>query len=119
MNLLIRHLERARELLDKSGWTRGQYMNIHGQRCIMGAINCAGYSLAGSDLVAASNACAARIMDVISKDSDEFTSVQRWNDDPDRTKEEVLRVFDEAIARAKVSEVIEASKEQVMEEALV
>ena len=80
-------LKAAKALLVKRGWVQEEYSNANGY-CLLGAI---------SKAAAGSNANPAfvvvrRVLRIKGLDT-----IAGWNDRPDRTKEEVLKVLDRAI----------------------
>jgi len=84
-------LERAQQALLTRGWTQGTYGFDDGAPvCIAGAVMhvCGGFSLA-----------ALRVIAVLGETAG-VRHVPTWNDTPGRTPEQVLDLFDRAIARA-------------------
>lgn len=69
----------AADLLERDGWCQGEYEDGEGRRCAAGAISCVttgdddAYALARGALRAATNG-----------------RIAIWNDDPARTKAEVI-----------------------------
>lgn len=90
-------LSQAKETMLRRGWCQHAYEDPHGV-CIEGAINFVCYADATHD---GNNAMAAyRILNRLIGQS----CISTWNDDPARTPEEVLMVFDAAIAIAQQQE---------------
>jgi hypothetical protein len=83
-------LIKARDYLVEHGWCQGAMENRSGQVCIFGAVYIVGEFNSSVDPTF------SRVMFAlknITKDS-----AQRWNDEPGRTQEEVVSLFDQAIA---------------------
>lgn len=106
MKAVYQTLVEARKLIDEKGWTQGaMFRSSTGVKlsflkkeqtasyCMVGALR-AQYrpdpSIYGQ--------VQELLHDVI---GEEWASLESWNDQPGRTKEEVLAVFDKAIERAK------------------
>ncbi|MGQ7794500.1 DUF6197 family protein [Faunimonas sp. B44] len=89
--------ERALEII-KKGWHQGSYFN-HDESCFcaLGAINRACEEVQGVGFFSAMNQpeteTVARRLDGIVGGF-----VPNWNDDPDRTKEEVVTAFEKLVA---------------------
>ncbi len=86
-------LKEARTLISK-GWTRGHYAHKNSY-CMVGAVMhvCAGRD----ERQLACRASKEALMGCLPKG---YLDLVMFNDTPDRTKEEVLAVFDKAIAEA-------------------
>ncbi len=85
-------LKRARNRIIRNGWVQGQYRNVEGAYCALGAI------LHGTPIIGGQITKAEQyLMGVIG----ENTTVSHWNDTPGRLKGEVVLAFDQAIKNAK------------------
>ena|SRR5690606_11551681 len=86
-------LRRSRELIEEFGWIQGNYGSKEVGFCSAGAIcECEGE---GFPEPAVEDACDA-FDDAV--DGDGYYGTVSFNDAPGRTKEEVLKMFDQAIA---------------------
>jgi len=81
------------ELLEDKGWTQGHYTNDDGQHCLVGAI----FTTAdGHDSSTEYDSISANLIDELviaarrKYDSPSLISLTWWNDQPNRTKEEVI-----------------------------
>lgn len=83
----------ARETLVVHGWTQGAYRKGNAF-CAVGALAFNDYSASGDTVEKAKGILAKTLM----VREGWALSVSSWNDTPERTKEEVLALFDEAIA---------------------
>lgn len=91
-------LRAAVELLEIYGWCQGSLGNTSIGFCAVGAINAASRGLAHSPLDKQQRhgkAC-ERLFSAINGHTHRY-GVASWNDDPDRTKDEVLEAFRRAI----------------------
>jgi hypothetical protein len=79
----------ARNLLDREGWIQDYTWTREG-RCTVGAV-------LTPHLTEGSIEALELFADLIGCPRD-WMAIAHWNDDPDRTKEQVLAVFDTAIA---------------------
>ena len=106
MNSVVEHLKKARSLVEQ-GWT--QVLNrVPGRDttyfCAVGALRCADLDDPMDSTMRLPNweswdsIYAARYMEGVVGD------IATWNDDPERTQEEVLLAFDRAIALAEKGE---------------
>lgn len=92
-NLLVS----AKNLINTSGWTQGDYGDADNGYCITGALGVA-YDDAGYPYATYSAAIAA--VKKTLKDSGRITNVPAWNDAAHRTQAEVLELLDEAATNA-------------------
>lgn len=92
-------LRRARALI-AGGWTQGAYMSVgfFGRRyCAVGAIAYSAGLVPGLDTSTPAMTDARRALRTASG-MEYYEGIETWNDNPRRTKQEVLAAFDRAIA---------------------
>lgn len=108
---LAETLRRARDLLLEKGWTQGTFDNTHGY-CTLGACH---YSFPQETPTSLRDATCSTMRNVLfttiqatygAEHPAESMSVIIWNDTPGRTKDEVLAVFDQAIANVCEAEIL-------------
>lgn len=96
-------LRKAKALIEERGWTQGEYVSRDGAHCARGAC----YVASGSHVLPmypvghiddSANDAQYALASAIGKEL--LHSVSDWNDEPGRTKKEVLAAFDKAIALA-------------------
>lgn len=97
MNAVKELLKLGRTRVEK-GWTKGRYKDDEGNVCALGAIGFAGRTLPVGALLARDylNTCAFEY---------DYDGIVSFNDSPDVQKEDVLSLFDCAIAKASEGEV--------------
>lgn len=86
-------LQEARKTIAEKGWIQGKFHGDNGEFCLSGAIN----RVLPMDIDLSDIHYEQRIHDVIGT-----RNFVRWNDNPSRTKEEVLEMLDKAIELEKV-----------------
>lgn len=96
----VEYLREARDILIEEGWTQGAYVTPRGY-CAVGAcshVSPARYAspITTSIIMPLWEALAAEGIDYIFE----------WNDAPGRTKEEVIDLFDRAIANVLEAEIV-------------
>lgn len=95
---VVENLTTAKALVEK-GWTKGayskQFLWFTPRYCMLGALKEAGCHYNGIDYVEEA---------ILDYDPSSRRNVIAFNDHPNRTKEEVLKVFDIAIAKANKGE---------------
>ena len=96
-------LTRAKDALLKHGWCQGEERNARGELCIVGALK-----LSARNTVELCDAmgCFALALRV--------GGISDWNDDPERTPEDILSGFDRAIAFAQAEEALTAAVARVV-----
>jgi len=87
------HLELTALVIERYGWTQGQHRSRSGRRCILGA-QAVLYRLGYGD-DATVTAAAAHLQAVLTERGI-HQPYHQWNDDPDRTREQVLALVREA-----------------------
>jgi len=85
-------LRKAKGLIRKHGWVQRVFGNSETGYCVMGAIRRASPALGVGGRDAFANALPSHMRGIVGPTA--------WNDAPRRTKAEVLRAFDKAIALA-------------------
>ncbi len=96
--------EKAKALLETSGWCQGASENAEGQHCATDAICvAAGHREIGDKPRGDDSFCVAS-MNRFYKHTG-LSSIVAWNDNNGRTKDEVLATFDTAIAGEKAHDV--------------
>jgi len=101
----------ALELLRRDGWCQGRIENNTGQHCILGAVYIAnGVELGRDRQVVRTAEMQQRAHDCQVMMQYEGRPINRYNDAPGRTFEEVETWFEEQIARAMRGEDVPASK---------
>lgn len=96
-------LKRAKELLEQEGWTQRYYHDAYGARCAVGALRDSAFGVTegkpwndGFDLFKKSEVAVCRVIGGnVEYPGDAIT---QYNDAPERTQEEVLNMFDAAVA---------------------
>jgi hypothetical protein len=88
-------LIKAKEVLERDGWIKGSYSSNRGYCAVGAVINVDGVTVFDTDILPPLNALLRQIN---TESKDPVFTVTDWNDRDDRTKEEVLAVFDRAIA---------------------
>lgn len=101
-------LQDARRLIEEKGWIQGLYHSERGY-CVSGAIyqaggwRCVVYQTNSAEAYQTNSAealvAADRAWSALQKEIGFAQSIAGWNDEPGRTKEEVLATFDRAIER--------------------
>lgn len=83
----LEHLQTAARLLVMGGFCRGTYSNEAGQHCILGAVRAVApeYFVVPAAVYTLTDALGSH-------------NLANWNDTPGRTKDEVLELFNYAIA---------------------
>lgn len=103
-------LERAWEILDRDGWCQHEAHSDDGRHCTLGAVGLASVELNGHgdyELIAAAGGLglghrsatqllSAKIREEY-PDGDAWGHIPGWNDDPERTYEDVALIFKKAI----------------------
>jgi hypothetical protein len=96
-------LELAGEILQRDGWSQGQALDSVGRHCALGAIGVAVQKTSGRtsvDYTLIRDECEDRVMKELQVAAPAFArAIPLWNDDPERTVEDVLLVFKRAAAR--------------------
>lgn len=90
------YLEAAKARIIKYGWVKRRFGNEDVGYCAMGAIRAS-----CQDANVISHATTALFIDAINGELVENRGIPSWNDNPNRTLEQVLGKFDKAIAKAK------------------
>lgn len=122
MTTTTEYLKTAKQLLIDKGWIKGDYArDADGNRvpavsssatcyCILGALKAASHSV--DDHTGAMAPLRCSIVNAINgmrkTNFGADYGIHPWNDDPARTKEEVLAVFDAAIATEEAMEAVHA-----------
>lgn len=98
-------LKRAKQIIEEDGWTQGTYGDNDGPVCALGAIRRAIYGqtyVPGfTERERESNlyrSIGIRIAEIIGDPNYPFDGLVQFNDTHGRTKEEVLKVFNDAIS---------------------
>lgn len=99
MSAVTEHLQRAIDILEREGWIQGAMEGGAGGVCLLGALNIAPSWDVKFDLVRGEPVSFGYVRDVL-EDRIGDRSIVSWNDQPGRTKSEVLDVLREAIERA-------------------
>jgi hypothetical protein len=98
-------LTAAKAEIQKNGWCQGQYTDNKGQHCILGAT----MSQILDNNSVYWDAVKALQGSLGTSGTSGFNDVVVWNDDPSRTVDEVIALFDKAIERAKREELSEVA----------
>lgn len=85
-------LRHARKLIAEKGWTQGRFWEMESWRSPQTAYSLAGALFAVTPTISPTRTKAVELLGL-------KNHVEKWNDAPGRTKEEVLARLDEAIAR--------------------
>ncbi|MFE7797029.1 hypothetical protein [Nocardia sp. NPDC057440] len=88
----IEVLKSAKALLVLDGWTQGSYLNDEGRMCANGAL----YWVEGHYYSGSGKHLIETVREIT---NDQYIGVESWNDQPGRTVEEVLDMYDKTIAR--------------------
>ena len=99
-------LKRARNLIEVEGWVQDTYFEIGKGRCSLGAISLAASEReavlglrATHDMYVPARSLLAETIEV-DEVVDPYSVIVEWNDDPERTVEEVLDMFEKTIKRS-------------------
>jgi len=90
---------RTIEILEEHGWTKGQFVNPEGQYCLLGAIYTAAHEISesGAAEVWLATPLINKLTDKINNKPFKFLkskiAMTYWNDQPERTKEEVIELL--------------------------
>lgn len=108
-------LRRAAEVLGEKGWTQGQSMDNEGRMCAVGAIRYAGHEMLGGSMWGHRFDEAGAAVDVFFAHlnsglkpqhivpGDVPISIPEWNDNPERTAEDVILELKRAASESDVS----------------
>lgn len=80
----------AAEYLEENDWIQGSYVTMAGPRCAMGAI----LRAAGGDILLI-KAARSYLNIYLSEHYGYYGQVEAWNDEDERTKEDVILAFKE------------------------
>lgn len=89
-------LRSAQQMIVNHGWCQKRFCDDQGRMCVAGAL------IRGR--VGATDYVYMMSRGFFAKATYTFYDITRWNDAPGRTKEEVLKAFDRAIALAEQNE---------------
>lgn len=98
---VVETLRAGRNIIDRLGWRQGPYNLGGGRRCAQDALIVV--SAPDNDKIDASDALLAQAIAL------GVRSVVTWNDAPGRTKEDVLALYDKAIAAEEAKEKVDAN----------
>lgn len=96
-------LRTAKDILLRDGWCQGVLENpITSEKCTIGAVEATGVERYSSEEIAVSAVLRSLVPPPPPKTMNprRLNAVAFWNDAPDRTPEDVLDLFDRAIAKA-------------------
>jgi hypothetical protein len=91
MNPIVLELQTARGRLIERGWCQDSLLEKNGEVCLLGAL---GYQCSSDHALTPAARAIAQVLRLVHTSG----SIALWNDDPRRTKAEVLAVLDQAIA---------------------
>lgn len=89
---------KAAEVIETRGWCQGAHSNSRGQVCALGALAAVVGRDPYDDPLTDEEAAALRAMGFKSHYGPELEPIWKWNDAPDRTKEEVIAKLREGCA---------------------
>jgi hypothetical protein len=109
-------LRAAKDVILTRGWTRGDWDNERGEVCVMGAVNVATVGCARASRFAESDMLSARCetWSLLQRLLPSGFGISDWNDSRGRTPEDILDLFDRAIAFAEAEEVQPAPQDQTV-----
>jgi hypothetical protein len=88
---VTRDLMDAKEILVQSGWCKGRFEDWRGRVCALGAIR---------RVPGISGVRRERVVHALCTTISSFSDLVDWNDAPDRTLDDVLALFDQAIEQS-------------------
>jgi len=89
---VVRHLRAARQYMSEHGWIQNASRDMHGNVCTMGAI----YATTPNEIQLRTRLHQSLVLALDAK-LGFGCSVAAWNDLEGRTKEDVLKLYDDAI----------------------
>lgn len=92
MSNLLEVLRKAREVLVTDGWCQNELISSAGAHCAIGALHQA------VEYKATVVPCILALRNVMSDPEKYHNGLTKYNDTPGRTKEEILALYDRAIA---------------------
>lgn len=99
MSSIIRILSDARKNLEEKGWVQRNFETPAGY-CIMGAVRQAMFGSSAMPTFKPDLAVYGDVLDRLRQETARPMALTMWNDHPERTKEQVLALFDATIQKA-------------------